>query len=116
MFKGKTKTKNEFVTIDLFLDPEIFEEFKLYQAKNKLDESDALTNVLQRGIANYWLLEYKQLKENYRLIKRLLYKYEKDNAIFKKLSQENEKLKAILEKADSSTETACPDVTSEGAA
>ena len=55
-----------------------------------------MIEVLQRGMANYWLLEYKRLKENYKLVEHLFNKYKKDNEVLTRLEQENEDLKKIL--------------------
>jgi hypothetical protein len=75
-----------------------------YSKKNNLDESKALINVLRRGIENYGLLEYKQLKEDYAYIEQFYCEYTQDNEVFIRLEKENEQLKALLAKNNNNGE------------
>jgi cell shape-determining protein MreC len=93
IFKGK---RNVLVTIDIFLDHLTYGKFRAYTAKNGLDESSALTYVLERGMTNYWLQEFKQLKQNYLPMKKLFEDYKKDNETFEALEKQNEQLQKIL--------------------
>lgn len=88
--------KGETAIIDVFLDRATYERFKSYTVKNQLDESSALISILKRGMANYWLEEFKQMKESHTHIKKLFEEYKKDNEILKALQKENEQLKKIL--------------------
>ncbi len=97
MLGRKTKTKSKICTIDVFLDFETFDKFMLYAKKNDLGESEALAEVLQRGMSNYRILEYKRLKENYKRIESLHNEYKKDYEILAQLEHENENLKNTLE-------------------
>jgi len=91
------KEKNVPVTIDIFLDHSTYDNFRAYVTKNGLDESSALTQVLMRGMANYWLQEFKQLKQKYPHMKKLFEEYKKDNEDFKAIEKQNEQLQKILE-------------------
>ena len=94
IFKGK---RNVLVTIDIFLDHLTYGKFRAYTAKNGLDESSALTYVLERGMTNYWLQEFKQLKQNYLPMKKLFEEYKKDNDALKAIEKQNAQLQKILE-------------------
>ena len=99
MFKRKNNTREEkLFTLDIFLDHEIFDKFRLYARNNGLDEDKALIQVLQRGMDNYWLLEYKQLKENFPYAKQLLSVLMQDDEALTWLEQENEKMRELLVK------------------
>jgi hypothetical protein len=97
MFKrfNEKKADKNFV-LDIFLDHELYNKFMNYTKKNNLDESKALIKVLRRGIDNYWLLEYKQLKEDYAYIEQSYCEHMQDNKVLIRLEKENEKLKALL--------------------
>ena len=92
----RKKRKIPFI-IDVFLDCSTYDRFKAYVAKNGFDESNALIDVLERGMANYWLHWYKQLKINYSLRRDMLEEYKKDNEILEALEDQNTQLKKILE-------------------
>jgi hypothetical protein len=89
--------KGEPAIIDVFLDHPTYEKFKKYMIENDLDESSTLVKILKRGMTNYWLQEFKQMKESYLHMKKLFTEYKKDNEILKALQEENEQLRKILE-------------------
>jgi len=93
------------VTIDVFLDQPTYDKFRGYLAKNGLDECNALVNVLERGMANYWLQEFKQLKQDYPRMERLFKEYEKDNEVLKALIRQNEQLQNLLEEESQQKKT-----------
>ena len=86
------------VTIDVFVDHATYDKFRAYTAENGLDESTALIQVLERGMNNYWLQDFKQLKQNYLPMKNLFEEYKRDNETLKALEKQNEQLQKILEK------------------
>ena len=86
--------------MEVFLDKSTYEQFRDYVMKNRLSESDAVVKILERGMANYWLFEFKQMKASYMRIKKLFEELKKDNELLKAMQMENERLKNILEKAD----------------
>jgi hypothetical protein len=90
--------KGEPAVLEAFLDKSTYERFRDYVMKNRLSESDAVVKILERGMANYWLFEFKQVKANYMHIKKLFKEFKKDNELLKAMQMENEQLKNILEK------------------
>jgi len=91
--------KNMPVTLDIFLDHPTYDKFRAYVTKNGLDESTALVQVLERGMTNYWLQEFKHLKQSYLPMKRIFEDYKKDNEAFTALEKQNEQLQKIPEKS-----------------
>ena len=89
--------KGEPVTLEVFLDHSIYEKFRAYMVQNCLEESNAVVKVLERGMANYWLHEFKQMKTSYLQLKKLLEGYKKDNELLNALRIENKRLRDILE-------------------
>jgi len=92
--------KGEPAVLEAFLDKSTYERFRDYVMKNHLCESDAVVKILERGMANYWLIEFKQMKESYMRIRKLFEELKKDNELLRAMQMENEQLKNILEKAD----------------
>jgi hypothetical protein len=92
--------KGEPAILEAFLDKSTYERFRDYVMKNRLSESDAVVKILERGMANYWLFEFKQMKASYMHIKKLFNEFKKDNELLKAMQMENERLKNILEKAN----------------
>ena len=88
--------KNMSVLIDIFLDHPTYDKFRAYVMKNGLDESSALVQVLERGMANYWLQEFKHLKQNYLPMKKLFEEYRKDNDTLRAIEKQNEQLQKRL--------------------
>lgn len=90
--------KGEPATLEVFLDHSTYEKFRAYMIKNCLDESSAVVKVLERGMASYWLHEFKQMKTSYVQLKKLLEEYKRDNELLNALQRENKLLREILEK------------------
>jgi len=89
--------KNMPVTIDVFLAHSAYDKFRAYVAKNDLDESSAMVQVLERGMVDYWLQEFKHLKQNYLPMKKLFEGYKKDNEALRAIEKQNEQLQKRLE-------------------
>jgi hypothetical protein len=94
MVRGK---KGEPVVLDVFVDYATYDKFVTYSKKNSLSESSALGDTLERGMANYWLQEFKHLKQDYTHIEKLFTEYKRDNEILKALLLQNQQLRKILE-------------------
>jgi hypothetical protein len=92
--------KGEPAVLEAFLDKSTYEGFRNYVMKNNFSESEAIVKILELGMANYWLFEFKQTKASYMHIKKLFEGFKKDNELLKAMQMENERLKNILEKAD----------------
>jgi len=91
------RKRNVPVVVDVFLDHSTYDKFKDYLTKNNASESDALVNVLERGMATYWLQEFKHLKQNYLPMKKLFEEYKKDNEVLNAIEKQNEQLQKILD-------------------
>lgn len=90
------KRKSRSVIVDVFLEYETYNKFKVNQTKRGLDEGSALVEVLDRGMADYWLQEFKQLKQGYLPMEKMFTEFKRDNELLKALEHENEELKGIL--------------------
>jgi len=97
------ENKNMPVTIDVFLDHLTYDKFRAYVTRNSLDESSALVQVLERGMANYWLMDFKRLKQSYSPMEKLFEECKRDNELLNALAQQNEQIRGILEKANQKT-------------
>jgi hypothetical protein len=84
--------------LEVFLDNSTYERFRAYITVNRLNESDAIVKILERGMDNYWLHEFKQMKASYSHIKKLFEECKRDNELLNTLQSENKQLKSILEK------------------
>ena len=91
------KKKCAPVTIDVFLDRATNDRFRAFIEKNGLDENAALVQVLERGMANYWLQIFKQMRQNYSLLERSFKEYSKDNEVLSELEQQTDRLRSFLE-------------------
>jgi hypothetical protein len=90
----KNNVKDEIINV--FLDIHTYNKFKSFVSTNNLDEASAFVKVLERGMDNYWLEVFKQLKDDYHLMKNIYKDYNKDNEILKLLEKQNDYLKKIL--------------------
>ncbi|MEM2130089.1 MAG: hypothetical protein QXZ70_05775 [Candidatus Bathyarchaeia archaeon] len=93
----KRKKKEKSVIINIFFDNETYNKFKDYVAKNGYDESSALINILERGLANYWLYWFMQQKQNSYVMREIFEEYKKDNETLEAIENQNEQLKKILD-------------------
>ncbi|MBS7615616.1 hypothetical protein KEJ45_00230 [Candidatus Bathyarchaeota archaeon] len=84
--------------MEVFLEKPTYEKLKDYAVKNNLSENDAIVTILKRGMADYWIHEFKQMKISYFHIKKLFEEFKKDNELFVGLENENNQLKSILER------------------
>jgi DNA replicative helicase MCM subunit Mcm2 (Cdc46/Mcm family) len=98
MFDRMLRRKREApILVDVFLDSLTYDRFRAYVAKSHLDEGTALVDVLERGVANYLLMQFKRMKQDYPRIEMLFNEYKKDNEVLRALEQQNDQLQKILE-------------------
>jgi len=90
------KTNDGNLVVDVFLEHGTYDRFKAFQTAGRLDESHALVQVLQRGMTDYWLQEFKQLKESYSPLEKMFTEFKRDNETLKAIERENEELENIL--------------------
>jgi len=98
MFKNKKSKKEYEVIVDVYVDENIYRKFISYLIKNKTDEGNALSKILENGMKNYWLEYYKELKSGFEYIKPLYETCKRDNEQFKSLELQNSILKEYLDK------------------
>lgn len=96
-FRIFRKKKSSTVILDVLLDRSTYDGFRAYAEKNGTDENTALVNVLERGMANYWLQEFKQLKQDYQIMEKLLREYSEDNKVLSALEQQTKQLQNLLD-------------------
>jgi hypothetical protein len=84
------------ILIDVFIEHQIYDKLQSFRIENGFDEATALTLVLERGMADFWLQEFKHLKESYLPLEELHKKFKKDNEVFKSLHRQNEQLRDSL--------------------
>jgi len=99
MFKTDNSRNREYEKIiDVYVDETIYHKFISYLIKNKMDEGDTLSKILENGMKNYWLIYYKNLKSNLKCIEPLYEECKRDNEILKSLERQNNLLKEYIEK------------------
>ena len=99
MFKNNKSRKKEYEEIvDIYVDENIYRKFISYLIKNKMDEENALSKILENGMKNYWLEYYKELKSEYEYIKPLYEVCKRDNEQLRSLEIQNSILKEYVDK------------------
>ena len=95
-FGGPKNESNSVVILNIPVDGLTYTRLKTYIENDNTNENTALAKVLERGMANYWLQWYKQLKQNYPLLEKLLQERVRDNEILSALEQQNKQLQYLL--------------------
>jgi len=90
------KTNDGNMVVDVFLEHGTYDRFKAFQTASRLDETHALVQVLQRGMTDYWLQEFKHLKESYSPLEKMFTEFKRENEMLKAIERENEELENIL--------------------
>jgi cell shape-determining protein MreC len=90
-----SKRKDQ-VILDVFLDNSTHESFLQYCRRNTFDLSTGFIKATERGMRFFRAAYYKELKQNYLLVKRQAEEYENDNKALKQLEEENQTLRQIL--------------------
>ena len=99
MFKNNKSRKKEYEEIvDIYVDENIYHKFISYLIKNKMDEGNALSKILENGMKNYWIKYYKALKSGFEYIKPLYETCKRDNEILMSLERQNSILKEYVDK------------------
>lgn len=84
------------VILEVFLDRNTNEEFVEYCRKNSLDLSTGFIKATERGMRFFRTIYYKELKQNYVLLKKQAKEYENDNRELRELEEENQTLRQII--------------------
>jgi len=101
--------KDAPVLIDVFVEYSTYDRFRAFAARNGLDENGAVVRVLERGMANYWLMGFKRLKQSYLPMEKLFKEYRRDNELLNALEQQNERMRKISETVNQKTRVQRPD-------
>jgi len=90
-----SKEKNQ-VILDVFLDRNTHESLVEYCRRNSVDLSTGFIKATERGMRFFRAVYYREMKQNYLLLKKQAIEYEDDNRILRKLMEENQTLRQIL--------------------
>jgi len=84
------------VLLDVFLDRDTQEKLVEYCRKNSFDLSTGFVKATERGMRFFRAVYYKEMKQDYLLLKKLAEGYENDSRALKQLEKENQTLRQIL--------------------
>jgi hypothetical protein len=84
------------VILDVFLDRRTHESLVEYCRKNSLDLSTGFVKATERGMRFFRAVYYKEMKQDYVLLKKLAEEYENDSRALRQLEEENQTLRQIL--------------------
>jgi len=90
-----SKEKNQ-VILDVFLDRNTHESLVEYCRRNSVDLSTGFIKATERGMRFFRAVYYREMKQDYLLLKKQAIEYEDDNRILRKLMEENQTLRQIL--------------------
>jgi len=89
--KGKDR-----VILDVFLDRKTHESLVEYCRRNNFDLATGFVKAAERGMKFFRAAYYKEMKQDYMLLKEQAAEYERDNKALRQLVDENERFKQIL--------------------
>ncbi|MEM4704107.1 MAG: hypothetical protein QXJ02_03470 [Candidatus Bathyarchaeia archaeon] len=92
---GERKRKDQ-IALDVFLDRQTHKLLMEYCSKNKLDLATGFVKATERGMKFFRAVYYREMKQDYLLVKEQAEEYEKDNKLLRQLVDENEKFRKIL--------------------
>lgn len=93
--EGGSEGKNR-VIFDLFLDRNTHESLVKYCRRNNFDLVTGFVKAAERGMKFFRAAYYKEMKQDYALLKEQAAEYERDNKALRQLVDENERFKQIL--------------------
>jgi len=94
---GKNLEGKERVVLDVFLDRKTHELFIKYCKRNRFDLATGFVKAAERGMKFFRAVYYKEMKQDYLLIKEQAEEYEKDNNLLRQLVDENKRFRQILD-------------------
>jgi nuclear transport factor 2 (NTF2) superfamily protein len=89
--KGKDR-----VALDVFLDRKTHKLLIDYCKQNQFDLAKGFVKATERGMRFFRAVYYKEMKQDYLLIKEQAEEYERDNKLLGQLVDENERFRQIL--------------------
>jgi len=84
------------VILDVFLDRITHEKLVEYCRKNSFVLSTGFVKATERGMRFFRAVYYKEMKQDYVLLKKLAEEYENDSRALRQLEEENQTLRQIL--------------------
>jgi len=92
---GNSEGKNQ-VVLDVFLDRKTHKALVEYCRQSKFDLATGFVKAAERGMKFFRAAYYKEMKQDYLLIKEQAEEYERDNKTLRQLIEENERFQDIL--------------------
>jgi predicted AlkP superfamily phosphohydrolase/phosphomutase len=92
---GNSEGKNQ-VVLEVFLDRNTHKLLLEYCKQNQFDLATGFVKATERGMKFFRVVYYKEMKQDYSLIKEQAEEYERDNKLLRQLVDENERLRQIL--------------------
>jgi len=90
-----SKERNQ-VILDVFLDRNTHESLVEYCRRNSVDLSMGFIKATERGMRFFRAVYYREMKQDYLLLKKQAEEYENDNRALRELMEENQTLRQIL--------------------
>lgn len=90
-----SKEKNQ-VILDVFMDRNTHEKLVEYCRKNSFELSTGFIKATERGMRFFRAIYYKEMKQDYLLLKKQAKEYENDNRALRQLEEENQTFRQIL--------------------
>jgi len=84
------------VALDVFLDRKTHKLLLEYCKQNQFDLATGFVKATERGMRFFRAVYYKEMKQDYLLIKERAEEYERDNKLLRRLVDENERFRQIL--------------------
>jgi nuclear transport factor 2 (NTF2) superfamily protein len=92
---GNPKGKDR-VALDVFFDRKTHKLLLEYCKQNQFDLATGFVKAAERGMRFFRAVYYKEMKQDYLLIKEQAEEYERDNKLLRQLVDENERFRQIL--------------------
>ena len=93
---SENSKENNQVILDVFLDRNTHEKLVEYCRKNSFDLSTGFIRATERGMRFFRAIYYKEMKQDYLLLKKQAKEYENDNRALRQLEEENQTLRQIM--------------------
>ncbi|MEM2112157.1 MAG: hypothetical protein QXX08_09845 [Candidatus Bathyarchaeia archaeon] len=85
------------IILDIFLDRQTRKLLIEYCKKNKFDLATGFVKAAERGMKFFRAVYYREMKQDYLLVKEQAEEYERDNKLLRQLVDENERFRQILD-------------------
>jgi hypothetical protein len=103
-FTSKDFKKEDNVILEVFLDRCTYESLVEYCRKRSFDTSTGFAKAVERGMKFFRAAYYREIKQDYLLRKKQAEEFENDNRALKKLEQENQAFRKMLNGQDAKGE------------